>query len=762
MAKLLIVGVQVPDIYPENSPVEVVYEAAYLAAARAAGGMVQGKLGPASGGFRPILAVTVGPLLVFGGELGDRLPPLVDLTVKPRGAGVKGVAWKISGHPRDTGGGAWDGSAIGEGESGHTLVTEAERVSVLEAEAEARAAAQSVTDATLDLTAERARVDQALAEAAQGSIVMQQANQTALREAVADIRANATGTPPALARPVVADTFTAAQNWRTGPANGQRGYQAQAGTAEVNAVTGRLTVSANVVGGASPGVVTPHRIHEGVYRVLVQSSDQNAVLMWGGTPELTGMHYALWKSGGALEMGWWEVNGDKMVGAITSAASTPVPGEDYWIEVMVMLRAYVVRVWPQSGNRNAAQLAVVGFDNEVPPVPSGGPLRLASIGGTPAVYGAVIVDSYDRQPNPLSQKVQLVGPWFPVVEGQLNAEATITSGSELRCRVSGTPGAGLNLIIPEGMSFRPVIASRVREVGQQWSGWTRTAVPSNNNPGDLVRIDPVAGLDPAKTYDVQLCFNVQESDPLWRRRAGVIVQDVLVGAGGKVTALREPERLRILAIGDSITAGIVALGHSTVPNTPASTTAVLASEWSYLHVAADLLGAIPLHSGYGGTGITVPGEGGMPVALENVSGTMLNRSGKTFYPGPPQVILVNHGTNDDGAQYRNPPAKPTAAVFQAEYRRLCLYLLATYPAAMLVCMRPFNGGFWTEIQAVATELGLPTVDTTGWLDPATGDYASNDYTHPLGFVEGTDKGHRKAGRRLAAALAGLGLPTFPL
>ena len=81
---------------------------------------------------------------------------------------------------------------------------------------------------------------------------------------------------------------------------------------------------------------------------------------------------------------------------------------------------------------------------------------------------------------------------------------------------------------------------------------------------------------------------------------------------------------------------------------------------------------------------------------------------------------------------------------------------------MLVCMRPFNGGFWAEIQAVATELGLPTIDTTGWLSPDQGDYAvggsTQDFTHPLAFPEGTDKGHRKAGRLVAQALMDSGIP----
>ncbi|WP_291426703.1 hypothetical protein [Deinococcus sp.] len=63
---------------------------------------------------------------------------------------------------------------------------------------------------------------------------------------------------------------------------------------------------------------------------------------------------------------------------------------------------------------------------------------------------------------------------------------------------------------------------------------------------------------------------------------------------------------------------------------------------------------------------------------------------------------------------------------------------------------------------VALELGLPFIETTGWLSEANGNCASNDYTHPLAFAPGTDEGHRKAGRLLAQALGTLGVPILPL
>lgn len=115
MAKLLQVSIPIhAESAAVGSPVIVEYPRAYVTAAGAAGGQKRGQIGSVTGGMANLLnAAGNGPLLVYGGEEGDPVPPVVTLRIKPRGDKVQGVDWTVSGHPRDTGGGKWDGSAIG-------------------------------------------------------------------------------------------------------------------------------------------------------------------------------------------------------------------------------------------------------------------------------------------------------------------------------------------------------------------------------------------------------------------------------------------------------------------------------------------------------------------------------------------------------------------------------------------------------------------------------------------------------------------------
>ena len=162
MAKLIEIGVKIPASVPEGSPLELVYPTAYVVAARAAGGMFEGRAGPLeSDGWRRALAKTGSSVMqAYGGEVGDPLPPLVQLRVKPRGAGIKGVGWHIEGHPRDTGGGAWDGSRYGALPD-DVMVTAGQL--------------QSLSTMLAKGEQQQTQTQQALAEVAQNTELMQQA-----------------------------------------------------------------------------------------------------------------------------------------------------------------------------------------------------------------------------------------------------------------------------------------------------------------------------------------------------------------------------------------------------------------------------------------------------------------------------------------------------------------------------------------------------------------------------------------------------------
>jgi hypothetical protein len=72
----------------------------------------------------------------------------------------------------------------------------------------------------------------------------------------------------------------------------------------------------------------------------------------------------------------------------------------------------------------------------------------------------------------------------------------------------------------------------------------------------------------------------------------------------------------------------------------------------------------------------------------------------------PDIIIINHGTNDSAA---------TTEVFSAAYHALLARLSIKFPGVYIFCMRPFNGVRSTEI-AEAVD-GFPCclyVDTFGW------------------------------------------------
>jgi len=546
--------------------------------------------------------------------------------------------------------------------------------------------------------------------------------------------------PPVSARPPLIERFSQPQ-YALGTVLGQRGWSIESGTAVLTAAG--LVVDSDVRAGKPHGALSPLIFSEGVLRVFVPDPAGGVAIEWGG-PTGPGYHFALWKGGGNLETGWWRANADGSLDNVTSRAATPVPGNPYWCEIDMGPNfsgsGYTVRVWNDNAAYPDLPTMTVGFNSSTPPLGEG-PIRLASL-DSPATYGALIVDDWQRQPNPIEAKVSAVtGPWFNRFEAGQNVLCTITSGAELRGTVKNTGGVGLLLGIPPGMTTRPVVSSRVCPAGGAWSAWTRTPVPNTGSAGGVVRVDPVTNLTPATEYRVELCMIIEENDPLWQQGAGVCVLQVIVADGGQCRPTVEDNLLLIEESGTSIVAAIVADGHYS--DSRASHPTVTGTEQSHLHVACDILNAIPYQSGYGGTGVVKAfGSGGVPNAIQNSNGFMQGRN--RAYRRKPNITIGEHGVNDSGAGVSD-------ADFRAGYRTWALDRMARNPGTQLILMRPFLGVYEAVIKSLAAELGLLYIDTTGWLDLNT-DYGPNDKTHPL------RAGQIKAGIKLAAWLVAHGVP----
>ncbi len=289
----------------------------------------------------------------------------------------------------------------------------------------------------------------------------------------------------------------------------------------------------------------------------------------------------------------------------------------------------------------------------------------------------------------------------------------------MACRVSGTRNVGVRIQIAPRQSLAPAIAWSVD--GSSF----RRAVCLPDPPVVGEHRVPVEVLADPKPHIIRLVVSgIRETDPLWMEGAGLHFGGLVVDSGGIVEPAPAPNRY-VLFLGDSITAGINALGRGSVP-------AVNAAETAYPRVASDRLRLDCYPLGFGAIGITRGGNGGVPPASGVLDHSM--HACPVGETPPPVAVVVNLGTNDRSADARS---------FADGYHAYLRLVRGRYPSVPVLCMRPFVGCFAHEIAAAAEEVGGIYVDTTDW------NVQTSDGVHP------GPSGHETAGRRLADMLGSL-------
>ena len=200
-----------------------------------------------------------------------------------------------------------------------------------------------------------------------------------------------------------------------------------------------------------------------------------------------------------------------------------------------------------------------------------------------------------------------------------------------------------------------------------------------------------------------------------------------------------PGRL-IEYLGDSITEGVLVL--NTGPreswkreNWPRYSDG--RRTWAYQ--SALLAGAEPRTVGFGRLGVTIQANGGVPPAMYSVdsvyAGAPLDRTRR------PDTVVINLGSNDRRASPEH---------FGAAYRAYLDAVRRTYPEALLLCLRPFNGSHAESIESAVRSRNasgdgnVRYVDTTGWLDAEK---------HTTDGVHLNLDGNRIAAEKLAPILA---------
>ncbi len=179
----------------------------------------------------------------------------------------------------------------------------------------------------------------------------------------------------------------------------------------------------------------------------------------------------------------------------------------------------------------------------------------------------------------------------------------------------------------------------------------------------------------------------------------------------------EDNRRTIEFIGDSITEGVLVdcdyneFAHFRYDieqqNFPYMTDACATYAW----LTAEALDLRPCIMGFGAVGVTKGGQGKVPAATEaypyNFDGSPITRK-------KPDIVVLNHGTNDPRANVPN---------FLEKYELMLDVIREHNPDAVVVSLTPFGGKFHEEIgelvRAYNQKHGCKVyfVDTYGWISP---------------------------------------------
>lgn len=299
---------------------------------------------------------------------------------------------------------------------------------------------------------------------------------------------------------------------------------------------------------------------------------------------------------------------------------------------------------------------------------------------------------------------------------------SINPGAYLRVLVGG----GVTRLEPEfdlsGVSSPlPQISYRID--GEAWvdaaiAGAIGISVPTDNSWSEhLLEIVIKSATETAERWEPQ--------------HTAVKLTGIAYVGGEGVTVPIQKKGLKVIVYGDSIVEG-VRTRNKTAPNDTDANDAT--QGWAYRLTEA--LGAEVGVIGFGGTGISVGGSGGVPALPTSYKHLFGGGPERSLATPVPDAIVIDAGTNDGETN------------FTAAYITLINGLLAATPADTIVlCLRPLNGNGAAHVSAAVAGCTHPErvsyVDTTGWLAESD----TSDGIHPYGYT-----GMAKLAQLLAAEI----------
>ena len=233
--------------------------------------------------------------------------------------------------------------------------------------------------------------------------------------------------------------------------------------------------------------------------------------------------------------------------------------------------------------------------------------------------------------------------------------------------------------------------------------------------------EPTVTLPDTGRHTVRIIADgMTEGEGKWDQEKGFALRSVTPSEGGSIIGIKPAEKV-IFFYGDSITEGIRALNMNATSDGNSATNA-------YSWQCAETLGVTPYLIGYGASGIIMPGS----------FHTMLNAIDYLSDGRPvddsisPDIIVVNHGTNDVGQNRQ---------LFEEQLTVTLNRLREKYPEAPIVYLIPFEQTHARVIPGVVEKMeNAYVIETRGWKISYT------DGIHP------DVAGAKYAGEQLAAAL----------
>ncbi|HTE21320.1 MAG TPA: GDSL-type esterase/lipase family protein [Armatimonadota bacterium] len=310
------------------------------------------------------------------------------------------------------------------------------------------------------------------------------------------------------------------------------------------------------------------------------------------------------------------------------------------------------------------------------------------------------------------ERLRFYGRWDRRTAGRA---VTVNSGSHVVARFRGT-GIVARFDVSANRPPFPTLAWRVDE-----GEWQEAEVAPT--------VTLAAGLREAPHTLTLMVRDLDEHQSRWS--PPLVASVTFLGldvTGGKLLAPPPAPKLKLEFLGDSITEGV--LVH---PVRPGMETWPWRGDGrlAYSAQTAMRLGAQWRQVGFGRLGVTIEGNGGVPVAPDSFN---------WFFAGSPRdnwqphAVIVNQGTND---------GRTAREVFRPAYARYLQVIREAYPKARIFAVRPFIGSHAEDIQAevAARQAGgdrkVVYVDTTGWLTRE--DYTDGVHPNPQGGAKAADR-----------------------